>query len=252
MAKTSFKSVSEYIASHPKPAQAMLKRVRAAIRKAVPEANEGISYQIPVYKLNDRILICFAGWKEHYSLYPAGDRLVEALGTSLTRYKRSKSTIRFPLSEPVPVDLIASIAKFRAKEVIERDRPVSAARKKGKSRGTETQLERVRRICSAMPGISEKLSHDAPWFFVQKDKGAFAVFMDDHHGDGHVAVWLPAPVGLQAALISDAPEIYFKPPYVGPSGWVGIELPKIEDEALTMHVREAWELIALKKKKKRA
>jgi uncharacterized protein YdhG (YjbR/CyaY superfamily) len=249
MAKTDFKSVNEYIASQPKSSQAILKRVRGAIRKAVPEATEGISYQIPAYKLNDRVLVYFAGWKEHYSLYPVGDRLVEAFGTDLARYKRSKGTIRFPLSEPVPVDLIGSIAKFRVKQLLERDKPKSTSSKKGKSRSVETQLERVRRICSAMPSVSEKLSHGAPSFFVQKDKGVFATLMDNHHGDGHMAVWLAAPPGLQAALISDAPATYFKPPYVGSSGWIGIELLQIGDEALTIHIREAWQLVAKKKKK---
>ena len=102
-----------------------------------------------------------------------------------------------------------------------------------------------------MPSVSEKLSHGAPTFFVEKDKGVFAVFADNHHEDGHLAVWVPAPAGMQAALIGDAPETYFKPPYVGPSGWIGIELNRIRDEALEIHVREAWELAARKKIKAR-
>jgi hypothetical protein len=84
---------------------------------------------------------------------------------------------------------------------------------------------------------------------VQKDKRVFTMFVDNHHEDGHLAVWLPAPPGLQAALISDAPATYFRPPYVGSSGWLGIELDQIGDEALAIHVREAWELAAPKKKK---
>src|SRR5262249_48696359 len=153
---------------------------------------------------------------------------------------------RFPLSEPVPVNLIERIAKVRAKEVIERDKQKRGSGKKGSR--SETQLERVRRICSTMPSVSEKVSHGAPTFFVQKDKGVFTMFADNHHSDGHLAVWLPAPPGLQAALISDAPGTYFKPPYVGSSGWIGIELEQISDEALEIHVREAWQLAAPKKK----
>jgi hypothetical protein len=101
-----------------------------------------------------------------------------------------------------------------------------------------------------MPSVSEKLSHGVPTFFVQKDKGVFTVFSDHHHEDGHLAVWLPAPPGLQAALIEDAPTTYFKPPYVGVGGWIGIELDQIRDDALEIHVRKAWELAAGKKKKK--
>jgi hypothetical protein len=99
-----------------------------------------------------------------------------------------------------------------------------------------------------MPSVSEKLSHGTPTFFVEKDKGVFTMFVDNHHQDGHLAVWLPVPPGLQSALIEDAPQTYFKPPYVGSSGWIGIELDQIRDEALEIHVREAWELAARKKK----
>ena len=243
--KSVFKSVNEYIASKPKDVQGILKRVRSAIRKAVPAAEEVISYQIPAYKLNGFPVLFFAAWKQHYSLYPASDALVAAFKDELSSYKLSKGTIRLPLSEPVPSDLIERIAKFRAR---------LAVPKKGKTagkKGRETQFDRVRRICGTMPSVSEKVSHGAPTFFIEKDKGVFAVFMDNHHQDGHLALWLPAAAGLQAALIGDAPATYFKPPYVGSSGWIGIELDQIGDESLQIHVREAWELAAGKNKKSR-
>ena len=106
-------------------------------------------------------------------------------------------------------------------------------------------LQRVRRICAAMPECAEKLSHGEPTFFVRKK--VFAMFSNNHHNDGHVAVLLPAPPGLQEALIDDAPATYYKPPYVGGAGWIGIELDQISDEDLTAHIREAWRLIAPKK-----
>ena len=242
MAKTDFKSVTEYIASKPKDAQASLKLVRGAIRKAVPAAVEVISYQIPGYKLNDVPLLYFAGWKEHYSLYPVNDELVATFKKELAPFEQSKGTIRFPLSEDVPVSLIERIAKFRAEQLTIRDK------RKGK-KGREAQLERVRRICAAMPSVSEKLSHGAPTFFVKKDKGVFAMFADNQHEDGHLALWLPAGPGMQSALIEDAPKTYFKPPYVGVSGWIGIELGQVGDDALEIHVREAWEIAAGMKKK---
>jgi uncharacterized protein YdhG (YjbR/CyaY superfamily) len=119
MAKTDFKSVDDYIASQPEAAQDMLGRVRSAIRKAVPEAEEVISYQIPAYRAHGRVVIYFAGWKRHYSLYPVTDSLVAAFADELSPYKISKGTIRFPLSEDVPVKLIEDIARFRAKEAAE-------------------------------------------------------------------------------------------------------------------------------------
>jgi uncharacterized protein YdhG (YjbR/CyaY superfamily) len=115
--KTDFKSVDEYIAAQPDPAQQVLSRVRNTIRKAAPQAEEMISYKIPTYKLHGDRLLYFAGWKQHYSLYPATRRLIEALKEDLAPYEVIKSTIRFPIDEPVPVKLIERIAKFRAQEV---------------------------------------------------------------------------------------------------------------------------------------
>ena len=132
MAKTDFKSVDEYIATHPKDVQSILRRVRSTIRKAVPGAEEVISYQIPAYKLAGGNVIYFAGWKEHYSLYPATGRLVAAFKDELAPYELSKGTIRFPLSQPVPVKLIERIAKFRAKETATRARGKLAGRKSRK------------------------------------------------------------------------------------------------------------------------
>src|SRR5436853_3825847 len=143
MAKTDFKSVNEYIASKPRDVRAVLKQVRSTIRKAVPAAEEVISYQIPVYKLNGVPVLYFAGWKNHYSLYPASDALVAAFKDELAGYELSKGTIRFPLSEPVPVNLIERIAKFRAEYLTKREKGRGAGKK-----GRETQLERVRRICA--------------------------------------------------------------------------------------------------------
>ena len=118
MAKTKFTSVDEYIAAQPKAAQVVLKRVRGAIRKGLPGAEEAISYQIPTYRLHSRYVIYFAGWKEHYSIYPSTRPLVAAFEKALEPYEvNDKGTIRFPLSQPVPVKLIQGLATFRAKEV---------------------------------------------------------------------------------------------------------------------------------------
>lgn len=123
MAKADSNSVDEYVASHSPDVQAILQRVRRAIRKALPGAEEGISYRIPTYKRSGgRAVIYFAGWKRHYSLYPATGRLVAAFKDELALYEISKGTIRFPLSEPVPVSLIERIAKFLAKDAAERPR----------------------------------------------------------------------------------------------------------------------------------
>jgi uncharacterized protein YdhG (YjbR/CyaY superfamily) len=129
--RTPPRNIDEYIAGLPRDVQGALKRVRSAIRKAVPTAEEAISYSIPTFKLHGRPVIYFAGWKQHYSLYPSNHRLVAAFKDDLAPYEvNGKGTIRFPLSEPVPTKLIAGIAKFRAKEVLEGGKPKAVARKR--------------------------------------------------------------------------------------------------------------------------
>ena len=108
------------------------------------------------------------------------------------------------------------------------------------------QLKRVRTICLGLPDTMEKISHGEPTFFV--NKRVFAMFSNNHHGDGHVGVWLPASPGLQEALSEEAPQTYYRPPYVGSSGWIGVELDQVSDEALDAHIRQAWQLIARKAK----
>jgi hypothetical protein len=110
----------------------------------------------------------------------------------------------------------------------------------------QDHLKRVRRICMALPETLEKLSHGEPTFFAGS-KRVFVMFANNHHHDGHIAVWIPAAPGLQEALIRDAPETYFRPPYVGPSGWVGIELDRISDDQLEAHIHAAWRMVAPKK-----
>ena len=120
MAKAKPESVDDYIARHSRDVQATLRRVRSILRKALPGAEEVISYQIPAYRLHDRSVIYFAGWKQHYSLYPASVGLVAAFRKDLAPYPVSKGTIRFPLDRPVPGTLIARIAKFLAGEAAAR------------------------------------------------------------------------------------------------------------------------------------
>jgi hypothetical protein len=111
----------------------------------------------------------------------------------------------------------------------------------------EEQIQRVRRICLGLPGASEKLSHGEPTFFV--NKRVFAMFSNNHHNDGHVAVCIPAQPGEQAALISSSPKVYYRPPYVGVKGWVGIEIDQIGDEELGAHISEAWKMIGQARRK---
>lgn len=111
----------------------------------------------------------------------------------------------------------------------------------------EEQLQRVRDICFKLPETSERLSHGEPTFFVRKR--VFVMFDNDHHGSGHIAVWVPAAFGLQEMLIESEPDTFFKPPYVGHKGWIGIRLDHINDEDLEFHIVDGWGLVAPKKLK---
>ena len=93
------------------------------------------------------------------------------------------------------------------------------------ARERKRTLERIRRICLALPEVSERLSHGAPTFFV-RGKRAFVMVLTNHHGDGRHAIWCAAPDGLQRMLVEADPERFFVPPYVGHRGWLGVRLDR--------------------------
>jgi hypothetical protein len=109
----------------------------------------------------------------------------------------------------------------------------------------EEQLLRVRRICATLPETTEKLTHGEPTFFIRNK--VYVMFANNHHNDGHIAIWLPVPSGAQEALVRTWPSTFFVPPYVGVKGWVGIELDQVGDEDLADHIAQAWRLIAPRK-----
>jgi hypothetical protein len=104
-------------------------------------------------------------------------------------------------------------------------------------------LSRVRAVCLALPETTERLSHGGPAFFI-RNKKCFVMFLDDHHDDGRLALWCAAPDGVQADLIETDPERFFRPPYVGHLGWLGVQLPGIDDAELAAICREAFTTVA--------
>ena len=112
---------------------------------------------------------------------------------------------------------------------------------------TEALVARLRRICLELPEAREKLSHGEPTWFAGKGK-VFAMLDDHHHGAPHLGVWLPQPLGVQEDLISSDPQRFFRPPYVGPSGWVGVVLDTGPDWNMVEElVRAAYRHVATKK-----
>lgn len=112
--KTPARNIDEYIAGFPSDTQKILHELRAAIKKAAPEAEETINYAIPTFKLKGN-LVHFAGYKNHIGFYPAPSGL-EAYKEALSGYKGAKGSIQFPIDRPLPLELIAKIVEFRVKE----------------------------------------------------------------------------------------------------------------------------------------
>ena len=108
--------INDYIASFPPATQELLEQMRSTIQKAAPDAVEAISYAMPTFKLNDKNLVHFAGYEKHIGFYatPTGH---EAFKDDLLKYKQGKGSVQFPINEPLPLELVARIVKFRVGEM---------------------------------------------------------------------------------------------------------------------------------------
>ena len=126
MAKTNYKNIDEYIATFPKETQKILEEIRATIKAAAPAAEEKISYQMPTFYLNGN-LIHFAAFKNHIGIYPTPSG-TQAFKDEIFMYQGAKGSIRLPIDEPMPLELIGRIAKFRVAENL------AKAKAKGKSK----------------------------------------------------------------------------------------------------------------------
>jgi uncharacterized protein YdhG (YjbR/CyaY superfamily) len=113
--KKQFRTMDEYIKTFPVDVQRILEKIRQTIREAAPGAVETISYQMPTFNIDGEYLIYFAAWKTHIGFYPipSGD---EAFQKRILPYRGKKSSLRFPIKEPIPYDLVKQIVRFRMKE----------------------------------------------------------------------------------------------------------------------------------------
>jgi len=109
--------VRRYFAKLPPKRRAALRAIRKAVHAAAPRATEGFSYQIPCVRLDDRILVWYASFKEHCSLYPITERIRRTFAAELKGYKTSKGTVRFPIATPVPMTLIRRLVRARMHEL---------------------------------------------------------------------------------------------------------------------------------------
>jgi uncharacterized protein YdhG (YjbR/CyaY superfamily) len=142
-AKAGVGVVDAYIAKQPVDVQPVLQRVRRIIRKALPEAEETISYQIPTYKVGGQYVVYFAAWKEHWSMYPVTEPARAKLRSALAAYELSKGTVRFPLADPVPAKLVERIVRELARAAEARTRAKSSRSKSRSSTGSRPRRVRT-------------------------------------------------------------------------------------------------------------
>ena len=108
----------------------------------------------------------------------------------------------------------------------------------------DRELARVRTVCAALPEVTERPSHGSPAWFV-RDKKTIAMFVDDHHGDGILGIWCAAPPGVQEQMIDEDPDVFFRPPYVGHRGWIGVRLSKtVTNAELRSILEDAFRVVA--------
>lgn len=112
--KISFNSIDEYILQFPQEVQDILQKIRNVIKETAPESTEKISYQMPAFILNGN-LVYFAGYKNHIGFYPTASGIA-AFEHKLSKYKRGKGSVQFPLYQPIPYDLIKEIVMFKVEE----------------------------------------------------------------------------------------------------------------------------------------
>ena len=117
--QTTPKTIDEYVAGFPPEVQEILQKIRMTIRKAAPDAEEKISYQMPTFTLNGKNLVHFAAFKNHIGFYPVPTG-IEAFKRELSVYETGKGSVKFPLDRPIPYALISKIVKFRVKENLAR------------------------------------------------------------------------------------------------------------------------------------
>jgi len=114
--------VADYLAALPDERRAVLEQLRRTIKAAAPEATEAIAYQMPAFRIHGQLLVSYAAFKAHCSLFPASQAVVEALGEELAPYLAGKGTIRFEAGNPIPADLVTRIVRVRLQETAARSR----------------------------------------------------------------------------------------------------------------------------------
>jgi hypothetical protein len=243
---------------------ATLDTVRA-LALALPGMEEGTSYGTPAFKVSGKLIARLREGGEELVLrvdLDARDLLMRAEPQTffITDHYAGHPLVLVRLAKVKPA-LLGELLEEAWKSVapkrraaggkpapVERPAPAERPSPKAKKRAATPAdaLERLRSICLALPEVTEGENHSNPCFEVRGKN--FVMFMDNHHGDGRLAIWCKAPPGAQAMLVESAPDRFFVPPYVGPRGWIGARLEAGADwRAIAACVEESYRMTAPKR-----
>lgn len=225
-------SVSEFIARFPPDVQRLLRAARRMVKEIAPESEERACRGWPMTLRTGRGLVALAGYPGYVNLSLGKGVSLRDPEWLLKGTGKSMRHVKVRRVEDARSRALQDLVRQELLEGPERLTMTKAAR--------ERIATRVRRSCLARADVSERLSHGSPTFF-HRDKRSFLQIQTDFHDDGRFALWLAAPLGAQGDLVEADPERYFVPPYVGPSGWVGMRLDReIDWDEVGERIGEAY------------
>jgi hypothetical protein len=226
--------VAQYVSSYEPHVQTLLREVLKVARKVAPVVEEKAYRGWAVRIITDHGEVALTGYRDHVKVKmraserhrdPSG--ILEGAGTS---------------QHHVKVRSVADARSDALREILKQELATGPRRlnlREGKGRQV---LERVRRICLALPDVSERLSHGTPTFFTRGKQ--FAQVWAAHHAENGLQLWCAAPTGAQSALVKADADRFFVPPYVGRRGWLGVRLDKPDWPVIERAIDDAYEEIA--------
>ncbi len=234
------RTVDEYLAAVPEPGRSTLRKIRAAILAAAPEATEAITYGIPTFKY-DRALVAFGAFASHCSLFPMSYAVIDSVKSKLKAAQVSKGTIRFPLDKPLPAALIRTIVKARIAENNAR-----RARKPAPARRTRTGVvgwTDVIAMAQKLPNVEVSTWFGTPGLKV--DGKGFARLRTEAEG----GLVLLCSVEEKERLLESGEEAYYTTPHYDGFGAILVNLAKVDRDALRELITTAWRIKASSKAK---
>ena len=221
----SAREVDKYLDGLEEPKRTTLARLRQTILDILPEADQGISYGVPAFKVGGKTIAGFAAFKNHLSYLPHSGSVFPQLSDELQGYSTSSGALRFGVDEPLPVPLVKKLIAVRLRQAFPAEGPHPTP-PEAASPVTADLAGRVRTICLALPEVTERLSHGAPTWFVRGKSAFVTLWAHGHHDNDFPHLWCAGPPGAQQELVAAQPGRFFRPPYVGGRGWIGVRLDR--------------------------